>query len=88
MVGLAIGARGIELKGVQRYLESKFGDDVVTARAAMSALAKRFKPEPLQREAFSLYEQFRPEIPEGVRGWGAKGELDLELIRRLGSGER
>ena len=27
--------------------------------------------------------QFRPEIPEGVRGWGAKGELDLGRVRTL-----
>ena len=43
----------------------------------------RFKPEQLQREAFRLYEQFRPEIPEGVRGWGAKGELDLARMRQV-----
>jgi hypothetical protein len=46
---------------------------LIAVRAAMSALAKRLKPEALQREAFSLYEQFRPKIPEGARGWGAKG---------------
>ena len=30
-----------------------------------------------------MYERFRPAIPEGVKGWGAKGELDLGLIRWL-----
>jgi hypothetical protein len=30
-----------------------------------------------------LYEQLRPAIPEGVSGWGAKGELDLERVRSL-----
>jgi hypothetical protein len=53
------------------------------ARAAMSALAKAFKPEPLAGEAFGLYEEFRPRIPEGVAGWGAKGELDLNCVRAL-----
>ncbi len=33
--------------------------------------------------AYALYEQFRPEIPAGVKGWGAKGVLDLGLIDRL-----
>lgn len=33
--------------------------------------------------AFGLYERFRPDIPKGARGWGAKGTLDLGLIRGL-----
>jgi len=78
-----IGAKAIEPEGVKRYLESKFGDDFAAARSAMMTLAKRFKPGQLQREAFRLYEQFRPEIPEGVRGWGAKGELDLARMRQV-----
>jgi hypothetical protein len=36
--------------------------------------------------AHSLYERFRPEIPSGKAGWGAKGELDLRLIRSLAAG--
>lgn len=31
--------------------------------------------------AYALYERFRPNIPPGRKGWGVKGELDLELIR-------
>ena len=30
--------------------------------------------------AYRLYERFRPDIPEGVKGWGAEGDLDLGLI--------
>jgi len=30
-----------------------------------------------------LSEQFRQEIPEAVRGWRAKGELDLPRTRKL-----
>jgi hypothetical protein len=73
----------IEAKGVERYLESKFGDSLDAARAAMRALAKAFRPEQLLKNAFSLYEQFRPAIPQGVRGWGAKGNLDIYRIRSL-----
>jgi hypothetical protein len=40
-------------------------------------------PDELAQQGFSLYEQFRPQIPEGVGGWGAKGELDLGRIRKL-----
>ena len=66
------GTKAIEPEGVSSYLESKFGEDLAETRAAMMALAKRFKPEELRREAFRLYEQFRPQIPEGLRGCGIK----------------
>lgn len=70
-------------KGVERYLESNFAESLGTARAAMRDLAKAFRPEQLSENAFSLYEKFRPTIPGGVAGWGAKGNLDLDRIRSL-----
>ena len=73
----------IEAKSVERYLESKFGDSLGTARSAMRDLAKALQPEQLTENAFRLYEQFRPAIPEGVIGWGAKGTLDIDRIRSL-----
>jgi hypothetical protein len=73
----------IEAKSVERYLESRFGDSLGTTRSAMRELAKAFRPEQLRTNAFNLYEKFRPIIPEGVRGWGAKGELDIDRIRFL-----
>ena len=73
----------IDAKSVERYLESKFGESLGTARAAMRDLAKAFRPEQLRTNAFSLYEQFRPAIPEGVRGWGAKGKLDIDRVWSL-----
>jgi len=73
----------IEAKSVERYLESKFGESLGAARAAMRDLAKEFRPEQLSQNAFSLYEKFRPAIPEGVTGWGAKGNLEIDRIRSL-----
>ena len=73
----------IEAKSAERYLESKFGESLGTARSAMRDLAKAFRPEQLMTNAFSLYEEFRPAIPEGVKGWGAKGKLDIDRIRSL-----
>jgi hypothetical protein len=55
----------IEAKSVERYLESKFGESLVTARSAMRDLAKAFRSEQLLENAFSLYEEFRPAIPDG-----------------------
>jgi len=49
----------------------------------MRDLAKAFRPEQLLTNAFRFYEKFRPAIPEGVRGWGAKGNLDIDRIRSL-----
>ncbi len=76
-------SKPIEPEGVERYLQSKFGDALPAARQAMTQLANAHKPDDLAQRAFGLYEQFRPVIPEGVRGWGAKGELDLARIRAL-----
>ena len=69
---------------VDTYLQGKFGEHLEAARQAMTALANRFPPEELARTAFGLYEQFRPAIPAGVKGWGATGKLDLGLIASLG----
>ena len=68
---------------VSEYLEKKFGEDLEAVRGALTDLAEAFCPEDLERQAYSLYERFRPEIPKGKRGWGAQGELDLDLIRSL-----
>jgi hypothetical protein len=77
------GTKEIEPERVRRYLESKLGEDFTAARAAMQRLARSFPPKQLAQRAFDLYEHFRPSIPEGVKGWGAKGKLDLGLIEEL-----
>src|SRR5262249_41243158 len=73
----------INPESVRRYLESKFGDQLKTVRSAMQNLAKAYQPKELAERGFRLYERFRPEIPEGVKGWGAKGELDLGVLEGL-----
>jgi hypothetical protein len=73
----------MEPDAVERYLESKFGDALSKVRKAMTELAKALEPDELAQRGFGLYEQFRPAIPEGIQGWGAKGELDLGRISKL-----
>lgn len=73
----------IEPETVQRYLQKKFKADLAEVRAAMEELATSLDPEKLADEAYPLYEKFRPDIPEGKKGWGAEGELDLDYIRSL-----
>jgi hypothetical protein len=79
----AIQGEAIHAGSVETYLKQKFKDDLDDARAAMEKLAKAYTPKQLEKEAYGLYEKFRPEIPEGTKGWGAKGELDLDYIRSL-----
>ncbi len=73
----------ISAETVHRYLEQKFGDDLGPVEDAMRMLATSFVPTELGEVAYGLYERFRPVIPSGVQGWGAKGTLDLDLIRSL-----
>jgi hypothetical protein len=80
---VAKGDKPIDPAGVQRYLESKFGDTLGAVSEAMVDLADSRDPEALAEEAYALYEQFRPGVPAGTRGWGAAGELDLSMIRKL-----
>ena len=79
----AIKGEEIDPQSVEKYLKQKFGDDLDEARTAMEKLAKAYTPKQLESEAYGLYEKFRPKIPEGTKGWGAKGNLDLEYIRSL-----
>jgi hypothetical protein len=66
---------------VKAYVTKAFGDRLTAVRKAMEDLAARYEPEELNRIGFRLYEHFRPEVPPDVKGWGAKGALDLEKIR-------
>lgn len=68
---------------VERYLLSKFGENLKAMRRAMEKLARSLPPQELTLRAYHLYEEFRPEIPAGVRGWGAAGKLDLDRIEAL-----
>ena len=70
-------------ESVERYLESKFKDSLTATREAMVSLADAFPPADLAARAFTLYEEFRPVIPPGKKGWGLAGVLDLERIRDL-----
>jgi hypothetical protein len=77
------GGKPIDPASVRRYLESKFGDAFQDTYEAMRLVAKSKKPADLAQEAYRLYEQFRPAIPAGKKGWGATGTLNLAVIRKL-----
>lgn len=73
---------------VEKYLSSKFGAALRPVREAMEALARSRAPAALAHEAYALYEAFRPEIPAGEAGWGAKGSLSLAAIKKLAGPRR
>lgn len=70
-------------ESVERYLKQKFGEDLPAVEKALNTLADSLEPKQLASRAYALYEDFRPAVPEGEKGWGAKGELDLSHIRAL-----
>ena len=69
-------------RSVAGYVVRAFGDRLAEVRAAMEELAASMPREELNRIGFRLYEAFRPSVPEGVTGWGAKAELRLDRIRQ------
>jgi hypothetical protein len=87
--GLRASEKGEAMQpdSVRRYLESKFGDHLADVQQAMSDLARSYPQGELASRAFALYEQFRPQIPQGERGWGAAGDLDVALLRKLQRGK-
>jgi len=64
---------------------------VLTLWAAVVAERLGFDEDEALTLGKAVYDRFRPAIPEGVKGWGAKGDLDLALIETLaksaGSGD-
>jgi hypothetical protein len=77
------GGKPMDPDSVRRYLDDKFGENLKAVRSTMQKLAKAYKPQALAHDAYRHYERFRPDIPAGKMGWGAKGDLDLGLIGRL-----
>ncbi|MCE5237821.1 hypothetical protein LLH23_04955 [bacterium] len=75
--------KAISPASVEKYLAGKFGAALPAVREAMGELASAFEPEDLAEVSYGLYEEFRPRIASGQRGWGQPGELSLSLIRSL-----
>lgn len=66
-------------KSVEGYLQRSFGDKLKDVEAAMQTLADSMTTEDLNKKAYSLYEEFRPDW----KGWGKKSTLRLSKIRQL-----
>jgi hypothetical protein len=77
------GGRPTSPESVERYLEARFGDRLENARRAMAELAASVPKRELEEQGLEMYERFRPAVPSGAAGWGAKGVLDLAQVRAL-----
>ena len=77
----------VEPESVQKYLVKAFGEALDEVRNVMELLASSRDPGKLNSEAFRLYEKFRPAVDSGVSGWGQKGKLDLEMIRKMATAQ-
>jgi hypothetical protein len=75
--------KAIAPNSVKAYLHRAFKDDYDRVREAFEALANSLEPEEIGSRAYNLYEKFRPEVPDGARGWGARGLLDLKHVQAL-----
>jgi len=73
-------------ESVRRYLLSKFKDALPLVEEKLTALAARFEPGELDKQAMALYMQLRPLVPSGEAGWGRAGVLDLGKIDALIAG--
>jgi hypothetical protein len=82
-VRATINGQPIDPGSVRRYLKRAFGGDLAAVQAALEELAQAYSRDELAARAYPLYEQFRPAVPAGKQGWGAKGELRLDAIRAL-----
>lgn len=73
----------LDPESVERYLSKAFGEDLDDVTTAMRDLAKAVGKGELNGRAFGLYEDFRPNVASGTRGWGQKGSLDVDGIRAI-----
>jgi hypothetical protein len=87
-VRATVKGQAIDPGSVRRYLARAFGNELAAVQVALEELARAYAPDQLAARAYALYEQFRPAVPEGKKGWGAKGDLSLDSIRTLVSKRR
>jgi hypothetical protein len=68
----------------EKFHRPKWGRPVLCTsaiRAAMEMVAASLPLDELNRVGFRLCERFRPDVPVGTDGRGAKGELRIERTR-------
>lgn len=62
-----------------KYEDGQYQKLKSTFEKALKAWSGR--EEELNSLAFKMYEDFRPTVPPGQKGWGKKGQIDLTVIQ-------
>jgi len=72
--------------GGEDALRKKFGEaEYEKVRGVFEEALESWKgeEEELNKRAFGMYEDFRPNVSKGQKGWGRKGELKIEKVRTV-----
>ena len=77
-----VGGKPKPLNG--ETLKHKFGEQYDAVKAAFEDSLQSWKghEDELNTKAFHMYEQFRPTVASGQKGWGQKGELSTSEIAK------
>ena len=72
-------------KSMKSYFIRSFRDEGVLQNVsdALMKLARSYKKNDIGKNAYKLYEIFRPQIADGLQGWGQRGILYIDIITRL-----
>lgn len=69
--------------GDEDGLRKKFGERYEDVKACFERALKERGEDGLNEKGFKMYEKFRPDVKRGQKGWGRKGELNLEEVRSV-----
>lgn len=71
-------------KANESALTHKFGEQAyVRTKASFEQALESWRGagEGLNAQAFHMYEDFRPTVPPGQKGWGRRGQLNLQAVK-------
>lgn len=83
--GLDKDGKSVEPRMVRALLETKFESQLNPLMGEMERVARSYAPECLfeddGRLVYQLYVRFRPNVPPGRAGWGAKGNFNTARLK-------
>jgi len=68
---------------VAKEKEKNLGLLITALNMLFESWAEHLSRDELDRRAWSWYAQLRPEVSDGVQGWGAKGAVKLSTVLEL-----
>ncbi|GBG32045.1 Hypothetical Protein FCC1311_082702 [Hondaea fermentalgiana] len=90
--GLSHDGRIARPRSVLSSLQRSFGRSLELVYEVMMRVARLMDPELLRKNsnriAYEMYARFRPAVPNGRAGWGAKGPLLLDQVEGIVQDDR